>query len=373
MSEDYEKLFTRFYNDFYKFKSGKKSHLRCPNCQSEKRFIINDDTLIFSCGPSNDNKCGKQYTIKLPEYIHYRTLREIYEKNINGTFDYNEKDILQYNLSELKQKLNVKNEYEKQNNMIKENKDNLKKLIDDYIKRNKLHEYLDDLKNLSEMRYKNNIEKRKIMKSIKEDELSEPEKIVLRKKYVELIKENDKFIKLIKKLDTQEDDFITFKKGETIIHKKSESIKESKSDSKEKTKTTTKTTTKTPKKSKCSKAHPPPPCPEGKEVPEGKNCCYNEKKKKKTKTESDSEGELEGESESDSEEEKNKYSFDEQLKILIEYYKKVDPKKTENDIKRIINNRRPKGSLKDTRIPMKPWLELCEKLNKKYNVHPLKE
>ena len=61
------------------------------------------------------------------------------------------------------------------------------------------------------------------------------------------------------------------------------------------------------------------------------------------------------------------------MKILIEYYKKVDPKKTENDIKRIINNRRPKGSLKDTRIPTKPWLELCEKLNNKYNVHPLKE
>ena len=43
MSEEYEKLFTKFYGDFFKFKNGKKSNLRCPGCQHEKRFIFNKD------------------------------------------------------------------------------------------------------------------------------------------------------------------------------------------------------------------------------------------------------------------------------------------------------------------------------------------
>ena len=60
------------------------------------------------------------------------------------------------------------------------------------------------------------------------------------------------------------------------------------------------------------------------------------------------------------------------LKGLIEYYSKVDTNKTEEDVKRIVNNRRPQGTPKGTRIPTAPWLELCEKLNKKYNIHPLK-
>tara|TARA_B000000532_G_scaffold68087_1_gene53992 strand:+ start:1232 stop:2935 length:1704 start_codon:yes stop_codon:yes gene_type:complete len=360
---EYNKLFTKFYSDFFKFKSGKKSHLKCPGCDSNKRFIINDDTLVYSCGPSNDAKCGKQYTIKLPEYIHYRTLREIYEKNINGSFEYNENDILQYNLSELKQKMDIKNEFEKQNRFIKESSEDLKRLIEDYIKENKLHEYADDLKSLSELRYKNNIEKRKIMKSIKEDELNEPEKIALRKKYVELIKENDKFIELIKKLDQPENNFIVSKKAETIIHKKTDSIKVTKEVS-EDSKETPKKESKEPKKSNCSKVHPPPPCPEGKEVPEGKNCCYNEKKKKK---------EPKSEPKEEPKSEPKKYTYDEQIKILTQYYSKVDPKKTATDIKRIVDRRKPPNSKEGNRILTKPWLELCEKLYQKYNVHPLKE
>ena len=157
------------------------------------------------------------------------------------------------------------------------------------------------------------------------------------------------------------------KDPETIIHK---------NDSKtEKHKTEESKPQKQPKKSKCSKAHPSPPCPEGKEVPEGKECCYNEKKKRKKSesvTDSKSKSEQEPKISEDSPESPKKYSYEEQIEILTEYYSKVDPKKTENDIKRIINNRRPKGFSKGTRIPTKSWLELCEKLNEKYSVHPLK-
>ena len=88
-----------------------------------------------------------------------------------------------------------------------------------------------------------------------------------------VFKKNNQFIEIIQKLNQQENNFIMTKDPETIIHK---------NDSKtEKHKTEESKPQKQPKKSKCSKAHPSPPCPEGKEVPEGKECCYNEKKKKK--------------------------------------------------------------------------------------------
>jgi len=359
--EEYEKLFTKFYSDFFKFKSGKKTHLRCPGCQSEKRFIINDDELVYSCGPSSDPKCGKQYTIKLPKYIHYRTLREIYEKDINGSLEYRKGDILQYNLREYSQKMDVRGELDKQNKIIKGSADNLKRLIDDYIKTNRLTEYIDSLEELSEKRHKNSIEKKKIMKSLKNDELSEPEKVVLRKKYAQCIKENEEFIEIMKNLNRESSDFIMINKPGLTIHKKQgENVKEKPKVEKPKK-------SRVEKKQKCSKVHPPPPCPPGKEVPEGKDCCYNIKGPKKKDS-----PKPEPETEKETTDSPKKYTFDEQVNILTEYYSKVDKNKTEEDVKRIVNNRRPKGKPKGTRIPTKPWLDLCEKLNQKYNVHPLK-
>ena len=359
---EYEKLFTKFYSDFFKFKSGKKSQLKCPGCDSNKRFIINDDKLIYSCGPSNsDNpKCGKQYTINLPKYIHYRTLREIYETDMNGSLEYRKDDILQYDLSELSQKMDVRRELEIQNKLIKESSDNLKRLIDDYTKSNSLDEYIEDLEKLSEMRYKNSIEKSKIMKSLKEDELSEPEKVVLRKKYAVCIKENQGFIDIINKLNRENSDYIMIKNPETTIHKKIE--EKEKKPVKEKPK----------KKQTCSKAHPPPPCPPGKEVPEGKDCCYNIKNKPKKDSPKTEPKKDSPEPEPEPSKEIKKYTYDEQIKILTRYYSKVDPKKTATDIKRIVDKRKPPNSKEKNRILTKPWLELCEKLNQKYNVHPLR-
>ena len=67
----------------------------------------------------------------------------------------------------------------------------------------------------------------------------------------------------------------------------------------------------------------------------------------------------------------DKYTYEDQVKILTEYYHRVDPSKSDDEIKGIINRRRPEGSPIGKRIPTKPWLELCDKLNKKYNSHPL--
>ncbi len=375
MSEEYEKLFTKFYSDFFKFKNGKQSNLKCPGCQYNKRFIFNDNELIYSCGPKTDPKCGKQYTIKLPKYIHYRTLRKVYEENMNGSFKYHKNDVMQYDLSEYSKRMDLKTEFEEQRKIIKESSDNLKRLIDDYTKTNNLDEYIDDLKTLSEKRYKNSIEKQKIMRSIKEDELSEPEKVVLRRKYAVLIKENDEFIELINKLNKEENDFIMIEKSDCTVHKNDVSD-ENKSEEKEDAK---------PKKEKvkkqnCSKAHPPPPCPPGKEVPDGKQCCYNEKKKKnssknpeepKPKEENKSEDPKTKEENKSEEQKPKKYTYEEQIEILTEYYKIVDPNKKKEKVIGIIDRRRNTGTPIGTRIPTKPWLELCESLNKKYNVHPL--
>ena len=64
-------------------------------------------------------------------------------------------------------------------------------------------------------------------------------------------------------------------------------------------------------------------------------------------------------------------TFEEQVNILIKFYNKINPDKAEEDIRRIVNNRRPKGTVKGTQIPTKPWLKLCQKLEDKYDINPL--
>jgi len=292
---EYEKLFSKFYGDLFKYQSGKKTHLRCPGCQSEKRFIINEDNLIFSCGPnSSDNpKCGKQYTITLPKYIHFRTLQKLYEEQMNGSFNYQEKDRLQYDLKSLGQRMDVNKELEEQNKRIKESTDSLNRLISDYIEINKLNGYIETLETLSEKRYKNSIEKKKLMRLLNEGDLSEPEKNEIRKKYAVLIRENKEFIDMIIELRQPNHEFIMTKKPEIINHLKKKEVSK-------------------------------------------------------------------------------KDTYDEQVKILIDYYKEIDPKKTKTDIIRLINNRRPKDTPKGSRIPTKQWLELCDKLKEKYIYHPLR-
>jgi hypothetical protein len=217
---DYNKLFSKFYGDLFKFQGGKKTHLRCPGCQNNKRFIIDDDKLTFSCGPGDNSKCGKQYTIILPKYIHFKTLRDIYEKQINGSLGYTEKDISQYDLKELSQKMDVKDELSKQTDLIKNSTQKLEKLIKDMININNFDGYIETLETLSKKRYKNSIDKKHLMKQINDIELSEPERIELRKKYAQLIQENKEFIDMIIELRKPDINYILINKSEIINHKK---------------------------------------------------------------------------------------------------------------------------------------------------------
>ena len=65
------------------------------------------------------------------------------------------------------------------------------------------------------------------------------------------------------------------------------------------------------------------------------------------------------------------YTYQEQIDILFEFYRKYDSDKTKEEVIGIVNRRRNQGSPIGTRIPSKPWLDLCDKLGKKYGFHPL--
>ena len=312
--EEYDTYFRKFYGDLFKFQTKTKKQLQCPDCSSKKRFIIDDDKLTFSCGPkhSKDKKCGPQYTIELPKYINFRDLQKVYDEQINGSFDYKTDDILEYDLQNLSLKIDVKSDLEKQVENAKGASESLKRLIDDYIETNALNEHIETLKTLSEKRYKNSLAKKKIMRELETEELSAPEKISLRKKYAVLINENQEFIDMIIELRKPNTDFIMIKKPKVIKH-------------------------------------------DGKPVPEPVTKPAPEKTVTKPAPEKT-----------------KKSSFEDQVKILSEFYAKVDPDKTQSDIERIINNRRPKGKPKGERIPTKQWLDLCDKLSKKYTFHPLR-
>ena len=67
------------------------------------------------------------------------------------------------------------------------------------------------------------------------------------------------------------------------------------------------------------------------------------------------------------------YTYEEQIEILLQFYRIYDPIKTEKEVIGIIDRRRPRGTPKKTRIPTKYWLELCKRLEEKYNQNPLWE
>ena len=98
-----------------------------------------------------------------------------------------------------------------------------------------------------------------------------------------------------------------------------------------------------------------------------------EEEEKRLKGEEEEEEVKEEVEEVEEEEGKEKYSYEDQVKILTQFYQKVDPGKKQETILKIINDRRQKGSPKGSPIPYQPWIELCAKLENKYNINPLLE
>jgi len=219
---EYDKYFSNFYREFYKYQSGSKKHLKCNECSTKKRFILNENQLIFSCGPRNnkDKKCGQQYTIDLPKYINFRELYKFYNEQINGSFNYSKNNQLEYDLKNLNNKMNVNDYLSKQEKISEESKKLLEKLINDYSKENNLNDINEIIETLYEKRYKNSIDKKKIMKKLMNEELSEEEKVIERKKYAILIQENKEFIEIIQSLKKSNKNFIMIEQPKITIHNK---------------------------------------------------------------------------------------------------------------------------------------------------------
>ena len=397
-SNEYDILFRKFYGELFKFQTGKKNALHCKGCNSKKRFIINDDELIFSCGPKNsqDKKCGPQYTIKLPKYIQFSDLYKLYHENIHGSMKYNSNDISVYDLESLSLKMDVSKELNTQKELIKDSTEKLKRLLDDYIKTNNLEVYIENLETLSEKRYKNAYEKRKIMKLLEDKELSEPEIIDLRKKYAILVNESKEFMDMIIKLRKQNTDFICIKQAECIHHDTKVNTKEkrptTKSDDSDKLIDKIFELFKQNDGKLMKNDYRKMIKREGFKTLWGKTLFTRLQKGEDSfkKDLQEKHGSIIEPPESrnpefilltsswrkylkiDVEETKTEnYTYEDQLKLLTEYYHKIDPSKNDEEIKGILDRRRNKGDKIGSRIPTKPWLELCDKLNSKYKLHPL--
>lgn len=397
MSDEYDIYFRKFYSELFKYQTGKKNTLYCPGCKGNKRFIINDDELIFSCGPKNskEKECGIKYTIKLPKYINFSELYKIYYESIHGSTEYEPMNILGFDLESLSERMDINKELESQKTLVKDSTEKLKKLLNEYIETNKLEGYIETLETLSEKREKNAYEKRKIMKSLKDEELSEPERIELRKKYAILVNESKEFINMIIELRKPNTEYICIKQPEIIQHDKIEDKSVEKDEVKlsdeEKIidiilKLFTENDGKLQKidyrkmikkegfktlwgstlfKSLQKGEHSWKSDLQDKygsiiEIPKTRNPDYIELTKEwREYLKLDIVV-------------SKKYSYEEQVKILINYYNIVDPSKTDEEIRKIVDRRRPMGTPIGKRIPTKPWLELCDKLAKKYVYHPIR-
>tara|TARA_Y100001958_G_C21242251_1_gene570512 strand:- start:115 stop:1482 length:1368 start_codon:yes stop_codon:yes gene_type:complete len=304
---DYDIYFKKFYTELFKFETENKSHLYCKDCKTKKKFIMNEDELVYSCGPlRNKNKeCGLQFTIKLPKYVNYRDLENIYNEVINGHFNYEKDNIFEYNLENLSKKMNVDKDLNNQIDSVKRSLKSLEKLRKDYINQNNLLSHNKLIEELYEKRTRLFFEKRKIMNRLLYDEsLLEHNKSEYRRQYALLINENRECINLIEKLRKPNSEYIMIEEPEIYI---------------------------------------------------------GERPKKEIKVKESSE-----------EKEKILYTYDKQVEILRIFYGHVATEKTKDEVIDIINRRRNKGDKIGTRIPTKPWLELCDKLEKKYKLHPIK-
>ena len=87
--------------------------------------------------------------------------------------------------------------------------------------------------------------------------------------------------------------------------------------------------------------------------PEWKGDKKEEEKRLKEEEEEEEEEEGKEEEEEEGEDDTEQYSYEDQLKILTEFYKKVDPDKKQETIVKIINDRRQKGTPKgESPIPI---------------------
>lgn len=187
--DEYLKYISTFHKDLVTSLSQKEKYIRCTTCENKKQFIVNDNKLIYNCG-SDSGKCGNQFIITVPEYIHYEKMIKAFQLSMHGSFTYNEDihDYSEYNIEELSKYLQLDDELAEYNELKQTILKDTQKLTSLFVSSNQLKQYYDSLTTLNTDVQKNNIRKKKILHELNNNQLITIEdKISLRKEYAKIV------------------------------------------------------------------------------------------------------------------------------------------------------------------------------------------
>ena len=211
--KDYEDLFEQFFNEFILFKTQKEQYRICPGCSSDKSFSLNEDKLIYACGPtsgaktsgaktsgaktSGAKKCGPQFTIEMPVYVDYNQAKEQFLDIINGSSRACT-DPLAYDLKALSKHLVLTDEYGAQQEIVEKATKSLKELEEELIKANHLAERNSMIQELSQKRQKNSHKKSLTMLKLLSSDTPAVEKQTARRAYAQIIQDEHREIRPLK-------------------------------------------------------------------------------------------------------------------------------------------------------------------------------
>lgn len=216
---DYDSYFQKFYTEKLSFLSMKSKYMKCDGCNEVKKFIENDNELIFSCG-DKQGKCGTQFSIQLPQYINYNQRKQLLQEEIHGSIqDYNP-DIndLSYHNHKIIETMYPHTKLQSTSTLRDLDKESYKKQLTE------LHKKYDSQNNIKDI-YKQGIDyhkermlhlsqQKKLLTQMKNETLSETDKQELLIKYLSVSKQNhENYKELYEKVHNPFNSYITQEKG----------------------------------------------------------------------------------------------------------------------------------------------------------------
>jgi len=171
--EDYLKHIEIFHRDLMSSQSNKEKYIKCKDCDDIKKFIINENELIYSCGSTHSGPCGDQFKINIPDYIHYEKIMKTFHETMNGSFKYesNITDLSEYDIDKLSKYMKLDDELKEYNELketIKRDSQQIKGL---FSASNRFKQYYDSLNELNNTIKKNNLRKKKILFDLLNEQL----------------------------------------------------------------------------------------------------------------------------------------------------------------------------------------------------------
>ena len=206
MMDKYYEHYELFYDQKVKYESMNPLHGKCIECNSDKHFtenITNDSReLILSCGDNDDDRCGVQFKVTLPEYIHKdKEINKFKRKLLRGL------DNKGFNYTILHKYDLLDDSLKKNEDYVEEQKKGIQLIIDQYSeiilgeKSTRIKAYYENRMNLSK-------EARLTMNIIKESYDDEELLKESRDKYIGIIKQLNYEYKVVQQFFTDYDPYI---------------------------------------------------------------------------------------------------------------------------------------------------------------------